>query len=543
MIGVDFDNTIVCYDALFHRVARERGLIPVDLPVNKSDVRNHLRRIGQEDVWTEMQGDVYGARMAGAAPYPGVIEFFLACRRAGIPTRIISHKTRHPFLGGRHDLHQAALQWLEQQGFFDPATIGLSRSDVFLELTKEAKIERIAQCGCTTFIDDLPELLGEPAFPNIERILFDPNDLYAAEKRFLRARNWQEVRERIGGAMAPEGLDAGVFEFLHNSGFGQAVAVTSLKGGGNNRVYRVWYAGRNAVLKKYFRHAADPRDRFGSERAFYNYLWPRGIRRTPEPLAWDEERRLGLFSFVDGPKPQAGEIGGPEARQALEFILELNQSRELTPAEVLPAASEACFSGAAHLEMMDRRVARLERMDDASALDREAKEFARATLQPAWREVRARLGRDYGELERPLEPRERVLSPSDFGFHNALAGPDGRLRFIDFEYAGWDDPAKLICDFFCQPQTPAPPQYWELFVGGLITGLKLEGGRARRARLLLPAFQIKWCCIMLNEFGAGDKARRDFARGATTAEERKAAQLRKAREALQAALEIASSPG
>jgi len=30
MIGVDFDNTIVCYDALFHRVARERGLAPAE---------------------------------------------------------------------------------------------------------------------------------------------------------------------------------------------------------------------------------------------------------------------------------------------------------------------------------------------------------------------------------------------------------------------------------------------------------------------------------------------------------------------------------
>ena len=202
MIGVDFDNTMVCYDALFHRMARERGLVPADLPVNKSDVRNHLRRIGREDEWTEMQGYVYGARMAEATPYPGVLEFFVACRRAGIPTCIISHKTRHPFLGERYDLHLAALQWLEQQGFFDPAIIGLSRSQVFLELTKQAKIERVALCGCTTFIDDLPEILGEPAFPKIERILFDPNGLYPSEKRFFRARSWTEIGERIGGAPA-----------------------------------------------------------------------------------------------------------------------------------------------------------------------------------------------------------------------------------------------------------------------------------------------------------------------------------------------------
>lgn len=63
-LGIDFDNTIVCYDELFHRVALEQGLIPADLPVNKSEVRNHLRRVGKEPLWTEMQGSVYGARMA-----------------------------------------------------------------------------------------------------------------------------------------------------------------------------------------------------------------------------------------------------------------------------------------------------------------------------------------------------------------------------------------------------------------------------------------------------------------------------------------------
>ena len=44
-LGLDFDNTIVCYDGLFHRVAREEGLIPAALPATKSDVRNHLRSI------------------------------------------------------------------------------------------------------------------------------------------------------------------------------------------------------------------------------------------------------------------------------------------------------------------------------------------------------------------------------------------------------------------------------------------------------------------------------------------------------------------
>lgn len=194
-LGVDFDNTIVCYDALFHKVAREQNLIPADVPVNKSDVRNYLRRADNEAAWTEMQGYVYGGRMSEAAPYPGVIEFFQACRSAGIATSIVSHKTRHPFLGEAYDLHAAANAWLAQQGFFDAGRIGLPRERVFFELTKAAKLERIRSSGCTHFIDDLPEFLGEPDFPAaVQRILFDPNNLYGDEKRFRRIADWAAAR-------------------------------------------------------------------------------------------------------------------------------------------------------------------------------------------------------------------------------------------------------------------------------------------------------------------------------------------------------------
>jgi hypothetical protein len=193
-LGIDFDNTIVCYDALFHRVCVEKKLIPAETPANKSDVRNYLRRIGKEEAWTEMQGYVYGERMSEAAPYPGVLEFIAAFHRTGHSVSIISHKTLHPFLGPKYDLHEAALKWLEQQGFFDPKRIGLARENVFLELTKEAKLERIGSAGATHFIDDLPEFLGEPGFPEkVRRILFDPNQLYTDEIRFTRATSWKVI--------------------------------------------------------------------------------------------------------------------------------------------------------------------------------------------------------------------------------------------------------------------------------------------------------------------------------------------------------------
>lgn len=193
-IGIDFDNTVVSYDTLFHKVCVEKNLIPPAIPANKSDVRDYLRRIGREDAWTEMQGYVYGARMAEADVYPGVREFFARMRERGVPLAIISHKTRHPFLGPKYDLHQAAQDWLEKQGFFDAKQIGLARENVFFELTKEAKMQRIASTGVTHFIDDLPEILNAPGFPaGVKRVLFDPHDLYAKEANLMRQKSWVEL--------------------------------------------------------------------------------------------------------------------------------------------------------------------------------------------------------------------------------------------------------------------------------------------------------------------------------------------------------------
>jgi len=198
LIGVDFDNTIVCYDGLFHRVAVEQGLIPHEVPVSKGQVRDYLRQCGKEDVWTEMQGYVYGDRMKEADPFPGVLEFFTRCVQDGVKVCIVSHKTRHPYIGPKYDLHEAAKGWLISQGFYDRDRINLSPDQVYFELTKQEKLERIAKQQCTHFIDDLPEFLGEPGFPaGVERILFDPQNHHLTGHSFRRATAWPEIEALI----------------------------------------------------------------------------------------------------------------------------------------------------------------------------------------------------------------------------------------------------------------------------------------------------------------------------------------------------------
>lgn len=192
LVGVDFDNSIVCYDSVIYKVALEKVLIPEDLANSKRQVRDYLRQQGLEDTWIELQGYVYGKRMLEATPFPGALEFFGWCKDQGIDICIISHRTRHPFLGPQFDLHRAAKDWIEHNGFYKKS--GLSPDQVFFELSMDEKLNRIKSEGCHMFIDDLPEFLARSAFPkNVRCILFDPNNDYPDEKRFERAASWNQI--------------------------------------------------------------------------------------------------------------------------------------------------------------------------------------------------------------------------------------------------------------------------------------------------------------------------------------------------------------
>ncbi len=506
IIGVDFDNTIVSYDAVFHRAARERGWIPSDIPARKTAVRDFLRRNNREEQWTELQGHVYGKRMSEAVPFEGALDFFRRCQQNDIAAYIISHRTRTPIQGDPCDLHAAGLDWLQKHGFADFMKSTMENR-VYFELTKTDKLRRITEMGCTHFIDDLPEFLSDPTFPSdTQRVLFSPEDKLDESLPFPIARSWAEI-EHILFAVSP---------LLDQVGLRGPFLLTPLRGGSNNRVFRVETRNGATLLKQYFHHPDDMRDRLGTEFAFATFAWTHGLRCIPKPLVCDSKKRLGLFEYIEGQPLQADDVNEDAVNAALLFFSDLNRHKNSSDAAVLPLASEACFSLAEHLQSVERRVMKLQMIEDKSA-----QQFVRDELMPAWNKIVKSIPAD----DAPIPLAERCLSPSDFGFHNALRGMDGRIRFLDFEYAGWDDPAKLVCDFFCQPAVPVSSAYLKQFTR------EVAGDQAeKRITLLLPLYRVKWCCILLNEFLPTESTRRRFARGKI--ENKKHQQLEKARQRL-----------
>ena len=292
---------------------------------------------------------------------------------------------------------------------------------------------------------------------------------------------------------------------LKEAGFSGIANIKSLAGGKNNQVFCIEADGKQFLLKSYFWHPADRRERLKSEFLFSSFLWKKGIRNIPCPLAKDSEHQLGLYDFVHGRKFSCDDVTESAVQESLNFFLAINHHREDAEAKTLPEASEVCFSLQEHLQLIEHRLDRFKEIKEEKAIDMQARDFVFHKLVPAWEKIRRDILKA-GEIQ----SEERCLSPSDFGFHNALLAPEGTIYFHDFEYAGWDDPSRMICDFFCQPEFPVSLSFFDYFSKEVFGFLKNPMG-LKKTRLLLPAYQIKWCCIMLNEFLSEGNDRRKFA--------------------------------
>lgn len=329
--------------------------------------------------------------------------------------------------------------------------------------------------------------------------------------------------------------EAAIDGMLKNAGWGPARTVEPLSGGANNRVFRLKPEGGPALLLKcYFRSESDPRDRFSVERTFYDLTQRAGIGAVPQAYDWNEQAGVALLELVEGERLQAGEVGEDHVGQAAEFYAALNDAefRPQTTAD-LPEASDSCFSVHENIHAVERRISRLEKMEVADDVDREALDWIESTLKPHWQEVRDQYAGQVESLPKVPDFKTRIepgcwgVSPSDFGFHNALLQSDGRLRFFDFEYAGWDDPAKTTADFFCQPAIPAPRRFLKRFVEIVAPSLSAPA-RERLdvwTPLLLPVHQVKWVCIILNIFLQADSQRRKFSRQDDLSDDVKSTQL------------------
>lgn len=279
----------------------------------------------------------------------------------------------------------------------------------------------------------------------------------------------------------------------------QLTGVQRLGGGRNSRVLLLQAPDQSMVLKSYPEFRDDQRDRLGTEVKVLDFLHRHGLRQVPEPLFWCKEKNWAVFTLLKGQTVEA--ISPTLLEGVAQFLGRLKAAGEGSrEAGALPNASEACFSLQELQVMLEGRLSRMEGMRGRGSVQDAAYAWYARWLKDDHRRLTQQLKAQKQEapIETEIPGKERVLSPSDVGIHNMLQTDDG-LGFLDFEYAGWDDPAKFTADWILQPDNPL----------GLDQALQLvaavrreigEGSWQGRLTTLLEFNRLKWCAIMLNMF-------------------------------------------
>ena len=272
-------------------------------------------------------------------------------------------------------------------------------------------------------------------------------------------------------------------------------SVIALKGGMNSRVFSCDVADKRFVIKGYQPLEAGQRDRFAAEKQFLLYSNAVASGYVPQVLHVDDHRRCIVMEYLDG---HAYPEGSPPEQQdidaAVRFFSLLNQDPVQAAARITMDAAEGFLRISAHLQNVRERIQQMSVGHLPLAVQPKAKKAIRL-LQERFGPVEEGMNNalDAGHVEDALPADMRCVSPSDFGFHNAIRTAKG-VKFFDFEFGGWDDPAKAAVDFMLQPKVPTRRHHFALLRK---IGANEQKMVLLRAQTLKPVLQLKWLCIVV----------------------------------------------
>lgn len=268
------------------------------------------------------------------------------------------------------------------------------------------------------------------------------------------------------------------------------------------------------VIKFYFSHKLDKRDRMGVEFSSLRFLWKNGIRCIPHPIAFERDYQFAIYSYIEGRRISSKDITKVDISYAVDFLKCLDKLKLLAESEYFLPASEACFSVKEIIESIEKRYNLLLGTKNETREYRALHLFLEKEFNDLFNEVVRWCIETLSDAKIHYSfrlPKERqTLSPSDFGFHNALKDDDNKIIFLDFEYFGWDDPAKMISDFLLHPNMNLKKEFKMQFVEDMLAYFSEDSTLKIRLKVVFPLFGLKWSLILLNEFLPEIFLRRNF---------------------------------
>jgi len=518
-IGIDLDNTLICYDHVFHSCAISLGLIVGGWSGNKEQLRDYVRKLPRgEYKWQQLQGYVYAEAIVNAELFSGAFRFLWRAKHRGHKLFIVSHKTKFPHHDPSKKLRVPAINWLKEKGIYDEHHDSLIEKVYFLSTQKE-KINKINELNLDVIIDDLKEVVEHPLLKN------NINSFHFGSKEFS---SWIGIENYL-----LKGIDQDdCFKLINQLSLGKAISCHPYSNGGNSSVWKVGVENASPLAIKFYYNDLNHSDRRVNEARAIKAMRHNGIDNIPNMVLTDEKIEVSVFYHIDAGVVDVLNEG--KLRKVASFIERLNDLKKEFGTD-FPLASAACLNGVDIVKQIDNRLLNLQN----SCLDNhDLGGFILDRFIPLFKELESWAKCNWPSrlnFNTPLEITKQTLTPSDLGVHNLLEAGNGDIFFIDFEYFGFDDPVKTTSDFLWHPKNKIDSsmgKYWVLLMTNIFA--REDHTFSTRLRISWPLYGLCWCLILLNEFSINNWQKKIQFKGCSRKEygEVKYVQLQKANKLL-----------
>ena len=491
-IGIDLDNTIISYDKAFQNGAIVNGLVEEGCRLSKKALRDLIRKKSNgEFEWQKLQGFVYGEGIGAAILFPGIYRFLWRCNERDIYVEVVSHKTEFGhFDKNKTSLRDSATNFLKSHGLIESVNPLIKK--VTYKSTRQEKIDYIKDNNFELFIDDLEEIIFSEQLENQAGILFTNEELSTKKSNKVISNSWENISENTLGDMSEFEVES-MANLVSNN-----IAVKNiekLEGRGNSAIYKAYLIDTTKIAVKIYPEVGN-HDRLKSEFKSTEIFKQLNFKNVQRPVSFVKNLGVASYEWIEGDRVPT--YGDKEIKSALSFLRNLHKNSQVKQFQNFPMAADACPKGLDIEIQIKRRLAQFDLLSKKySELDQYLTKEFKPLLKDIiyWSKTSWPLNPSYSE---PIKKDKLILSPSDFGFHNSLRSKNQNLTFHDFEYFGWDDPVKLICDFSHHAAMDLSEELEQLWFSGVseIYGKHL----INRLIAAWPMYGLNWCLIILNEF-------------------------------------------
>lgn len=320
----------------------------------------------------------------------------------------------------------------------DQGGFGFQVDDMIYIQSDEEMVGKIKALKLTHFVDSACDFISGAEFPS----QVQPLVLGESCEGCPSFPDWSELTNYF---LWEEGLRAQSDSPL--------VKLDTIKATGDNYVYRLQTAdGKAWCLKRQFEQSDSDRNHLESEMKILGILREAGVDNVPEPYWYAGS--WALCSWVDG--KAVGEPGDSHVAQLVALLSNINAAGPQLRGKDLQNAVGARLKFNDYVDAVNRLWQPVLQACQRPDGPKDVLLFLMTDMEQMRQDNLNHLylwcKRQGWDRDANFPEEQLMFSPVDFGLHNAMEDSSGNLTFLDFELSGWDDPARLMADFFHNPE-------------------------------------------------------------------------------------------